>query len=120
VTEEWRRIPNTTYSVSNLGRVQTQLGQILRFDRHHKGYLYVKLHGKKIHVARLVCEVFNGPPPFEGAMVRHLDGSRSNNVPVNLAWGTGKDNADDREKHGNTSRGPVHSLAVRGRLTCVS
>ncbi|MGA0525000.1 hypothetical protein ACO2WH_24370, partial [Escherichia coli] len=31
----------------------------------------------------------------------------------NLEWGTRKENADDRERHGRTSRGEAHSAAIR-------
>ncbi len=31
---------------------------------------------------------------------RHLDGDRSNNAPSNLRWGTRRENALDRKRHG--------------------
>lgn len=37
--------------------------------------------------------------------IRHLDGDKNNNRPGNLAWGTQKENAADRERHGRTARG---------------
>lgn len=50
-----------------------------------------KLYGRiKIH--RAVCEAFHGAPPFEGAVVLHLDEDGCNNVPDNLRWGTQRDN----------------------------
>jgi hypothetical protein len=55
---------------------------------------------KAVYVHRLVCEAFNGPPPFEGALVRHLDGDRLNNLAENLAWGTHADNTADAKRHG--------------------
>ena len=45
--------------------------------------------------------------------VRHLNGNKSDNRAENLAWGTRKENADDRERHGHTSRGARHSAAIR-------
>jgi hypothetical protein len=45
--------------------------------------------------------------------VRHLDGNKDNPHADNLAWGTRKENADDRERHGRTSRGSAHSAAIR-------
>lgn len=48
-----------------------------------------------LYVHQVVCLTFHGPPPFEGALVRHLDNDASNNAAENLAWGTAKDNADD-------------------------
>jgi len=48
-----------------------------------------------IHV--LVCLAWNGPPPFEGALVLHLDDNPGNNKPANLRWGTAKENAAYRD-----------------------
>ena len=48
----------------------------------------------------LVAELFIGPKPFSGAVVRHLDGDPSNNNVSNLAWGTYKENEDDKRRHG--------------------
>lgn len=48
--------------------------------------------GKNYKVARLVCEAFNGPPPFEGAVCMHLDENAANNRADNLSWGTQKEN----------------------------
>jgi hypothetical protein len=56
-----------------------------------------------LHV--LVCKAFNGPPPFSGALVRHLDGDPLNNVASNLAWGTHRENAADARAHGTIARG---------------
>ncbi|MFL1463468.1 HNH endonuclease signature motif containing protein [Roseococcus sp. DSY-14] len=42
-------------------------------------------------VARLVAEAFHGPPPFEGAVVMHLDENAANNRASNLRWGTQKE-----------------------------
>lgn len=49
-----------------------------------------RLGNLKIH--RLVCEAFHGPPPFDGAVVLHLDENGLNNKPENLKWGTQKEN----------------------------
>lgn len=45
---------------------------------------------KKVH--RLVCEAFHGEPPFDGAVVIHIDEDATNNNPSNLRWGTQKEN----------------------------
>lgn len=52
---------------------------------------YGKFFGN-IKVHRAVCEAFHGPPPFEGAVVIHLDEDAHNNRPGNLKWGTQKEN----------------------------
>jgi hypothetical protein len=69
------------------------------------------LPDKTLKVHRLVCEAFNGPAPFEGALVRHLDGDSSNNLPGNLAWGDAFDNAADAVRHGSFDFGERHHKA---------
>lgn len=56
-----------------------------------KRYLYV-LKGKTYKVARLICEAFRGPAPFDGAVCMHVDENSRNNEPTNLQWGTQKEN----------------------------
>lgn len=73
------------------------------------GYLSVSLprDGKRVSVKvhRLVALTFLGPPPSPVHEVRHLNGNQLDNRVSNLAWGTKKDNADDRERHGRTAYG---------------
>ena len=47
---------------------------------------------KTYKVARLICETFNGPPPFPKAICMHIDENAKNNQPNNLKWGTQKEN----------------------------
>jgi hypothetical protein len=81
-------------------------------DRH--GYSRVRLYrdGRRVRkqVHRLVALAFYGEPG-EGEEVRHLDGDRANNRPCNLRWGTGLENAHDRERHGHTARGSRNGAA---------
>jgi hypothetical protein len=49
-----------------------------------------KFGNMKIH--RLVCEAFHGPPPFQRAVVIHIDEDATNNKAENLRWGTQKEN----------------------------
>lgn len=80
------------------------------------GYLRVRLSvgGKRVKVAAhvLVATTLIGPKPSPLHEVRHLNGCRIDNHPTNLRWGTSKENADDREAHGTTSRGDRHAAAV--------
>ena len=62
-------------------------------------------------VYTLVLEAFVGPRP-SGMQCRHLDGNVGNNHLYNLAWGTAKENATDREHHGNTRRGDSHARSI--------
>ena len=68
---------------------------------------------KRFTVHFLVAQAYLPPRPSSGHEVRHLDGNKHNPHVNNLAWGTQKDNADDRERHGRTSRGTKHSAAIR-------
>lgn len=80
------------------------------------GYPSVRLtvDGKRTRLAvhRLVARQFLPPRPSSAHEVRHLDGDKTNNHVSNLAWGTPKENADDRTRHGRTSRGRRHAEAI--------
>ena len=73
------------------------------------GYLRIRVYtengvcGKQVH--RLVCSAFHGPQTNRLHQVRHLNGIKTDNRPKNLAWGTAKENARDRDVHGTTARG---------------
>lgn len=68
---------------------------------------------KRYTVHSLVARLYLGPKPGQYHEVRHLDGDKMNPCAENLAWGTRKENADDRERHGRTSRGEKHSTAIK-------
>lgn len=54
-------------------------------------------------VHQLVLEAFGFPRPSQTHEVRHLNGIPSDNHLENLKWGTPKENAEDRTKHGSLS-----------------
>ena len=91
------------------GKTRGRAYRAMRIKPGQGGYLWVQLQnpGRKRSVHRLVAIVFHGPPPFHGAQVRHLDGNPINNTAENLAWGTAKQNAEDRDAHGRTATGTV-------------
>jgi hypothetical protein len=79
-------------------------------ERIRKGYPIVTLKisvGKRDwrSVHRLVASAWHGLPVGNDQECRHLDGSRDNNIPANLAWGTSKDNAADAIRHGTLGKG---------------
>ena len=92
----------------NTGRSRVCKSKVLK-PNLVKGYWQVGLSvGGELtykYVHQLVCEAFNGPRTGE---TRHLDGNRLNNTPANLRWGTTKENAADRVRHGTSAlpRGP--------------
>lgn len=106
--ELWRRVPSIPeVLVSTRGRfmIIPTVGEMPRGGlRHYSGRArrgqwiekekrYV-LHyrGKNHKLARLVCEAFHGPAPFDRAVCMHLDEDSRNNKPTNLRWGTQKEN----------------------------
>jgi hypothetical protein len=86
-------------------------------DPNDDGYPSVRIlvNGKRRRIAVhiLVAREYLPARPSPSHEVRHLDGNRLNSKADNLAWGTRKENADDRERHGRTSRGNRHSAAIR-------
>lgn len=69
-----------------------------------KGYYTVNLRdgygkGKTTLVHFLVAQAFIGPRP-KGRIIRHLDGNPLNNNVSNLAYGTYKDNENDKHTCG--------------------
>lgn len=91
----------------------------VRTWKNHRGYEMVTLHrGSRrdtVHrcVHQLVLEAFVGLRE-DGQEVRHLNGNRSDNRLENLAWGTKKENAADRVRHGTNGIGERNPFA---RLT---
>ena len=81
----------------------------------HGGYLYVSISTNKkqrsipIHVLLLDAFIGARPPNSEG---RHLDGKPLNNNLSNLAYGSKRQNAEDRIRCGNHTIGVKHGRAL--------
>lgn len=105
--EEWRDVPGFPCRTSNFGRIMVPGG--FKVQRPSQGYpcviLYIDRKPRKVAVHRLVALAWKDPPPTEQHQVRHLDGTRFNNVPENLEWGTVAENAEDRRRHGRNRGG---------------
>jgi hypothetical protein len=122
MTEQWKIAAGTDrqYEVSDLGSVRRRDGLMLTpsVPRNAREYPAVMLRysgqRRRVAVHRLVALNFVGLPPFAGAQVRHLDGNHLNARADNLAWGSAKDNADDREQHGRTAKGPRPNRRGKG------
>lgn len=117
---EWRDIPGWVgyYQASDEGRVRSVdrvvvsrvgvhrplRGMELKPKTDRRGYFQVALarNGacKSIRVHQLVALAFLGEAPFVGAVIRHLDGSKSNNAASNLKWGSQSENEIDAVEHG--------------------
>lgn len=89
------------YSASDDGRIWS-VERRLWMKPHISagGYFIVGVSGKQEHVHALVCSAFHCPRP-DGLQTRHLNGCPRDNRASNLAWGTNKENAQDRARHGN-------------------
>jgi hypothetical protein len=106
---EWRAVPGwEKYEVSDLGHVRRD-GRIMRPWKTKAGRWQIALsknnEQKAFNIYRLVALAFLGPPPFEGAVVAHIDDNLENNAVCNLRWSTHKENCADRDRNGRTARG---------------
>lgn len=122
MSEQWRPIPSLPdYEVSDQGRVLTRKGapRIRKASANVvNGYLYVTLRGpsgERItrHVHRLVLLAFVGPKP-DDMESRHLNGNRTDNRLVNLAYGTRSENMRDKARHGTRNGPPPSRFCRRG------
>jgi len=132
MTEEiWKDVPSVTgMMASSLGRIKAKP----RFGIMPNGSMRVyqgkawfgawagtrytmRYHGKTYRVARLVCEAFHGAHPSEKPVCMHLDENARNNNPLNLAWGTQKENLNApgfiKYCHGRTG---AKNPAIKGKL----
>ncbi len=74
------------------------------------GYLFITRPKKLVHAVVLTAWVCPRPAGMEA---RHLDGNKLNNSVSNLAWGTMRENADDKKLHGKSKGSKNH----RAKLT---
>lgn len=133
--EEWREMPSLPeYEASSLGRIRRvphtapmprggertyggkPWGGVWSEDR-----FIFSFRGKTYRVARMVCEAFHGTAPSPDHVAMHLDEDASNNRPVNLAWGTQRENLNApgflnycRGRIGFLSPGWIHTLRKEG------
>jgi hypothetical protein len=93
----------------------------LKQEPNGHGYARVRLtvDGKRTSrlVHALVAAAFLPVRPSPERQIRHINGDRMDPRAENLAWGTAKDNAADREAHGTTARGERNGFS---KLTGVS
>lgn len=102
------------YDVSNLGRVRSWaqrgrlswrprrrlIARVLKTPADGNGYRIVTIGKRTRKVHLLVLAAFVGPLPAAGQMGRHLDGNSLNCRLENLAYGSSRENAADRVRHG--------------------
>lgn len=112
---------DTDYYITDTGEVYSNKSNSkrkLKMFTGKDGYLCVNIcHNgtrRQIKVHRLVAEQYLPEQPSIQHEIRHLDGNPQNNHYINLQWGTRKENADDKERHGRMPRGERH---YRAKLT---
>lgn len=82
------------FSVSELKTFEDEDGYI-RTNAYKKG----KLKRPAVHV--WLAKAYLPPGDKDQTLVRHLDGNKKNLDLTNLAWGTPKQNGEDKAKHGS-------------------
>lgn len=102
------------YEVSNYGNVRSwnngrwgkrDYPKILKQILNTFGYPVVGIDQKSFRVHRIVLETFGQPQPTPKHECCHNDGTRTNSHIDNLRWGTRKENAADKNKHGTMING---------------
>lgn len=122
-----RRIPSFPgYEVTNKGDIYSltkwrgftsrKMIQTPNADGYPSVRIIVDGKRKRISTHRLVAAAFLQERPSPQHEICHKDGNKLNNEVSNLRWGTRKDNANDREHHGRTSRGDSHSVAIKAAI----
>ncbi|CAK0865450.1 unnamed protein product [Prorocentrum cordatum] len=103
--------------VSSHGRVCSRRGAVHWGSSTAAGYRTTSIGGRCVGVHRLVARAFLGPPPFQGALVNHVDSDRSNNHVNNLEYVTiSENNQHSWNCNAHRSRENISlSKAVRGR-----
>jgi len=121
IGEVWKPVPGYPgYHVSNKGRVKSDLRRgvdhaVLLLQIPCRDYLRVSLmyteDGKrkfrKEYIHKLVLLAFCGPAK-PNQVCRHIDGNPHNNAFNNLKWGTQRENAEDKRRHGTLRKGDSH------------
>jgi hypothetical protein len=80
--EEWKRIDDTDYFVSNMGRVKKEVFLKPHFDSN---LILVRVEQSKASLARLVLTLFDGQKD-RSYQVGYIDGDRTNCRLDNLFW----------------------------------
>ena len=131
--DDAKRIPGTkAYWVTPNGEVYSSHGsarhddrvKLLRPGKRAGGYRscyirFAETGRRNCSVHLLVALAFLPPQPSPKHQIRHLDGDPANNSVSNLRWGTLRENAQDRDRHGRTRRGETSPLAKITEATAI-
>lgn len=92
------------YFADSEGQIRRSDGSIVKARLRSVGYYSVF----GLNVYRLVALAFHGEPPPGKNLVRHLNGLKTDNRPVNLQWGDKRENSDDAIRLGEKCMGEAH------------
>jgi hypothetical protein len=116
--EEWEIIQDLpAFEVSSRGRVRRiSDGWMPKLARMPSGHLSLEIRTKpgsryRHPVHRVMAMAFIGPPPFDGAVCRHLNDIPDDNRLDNLAWGSRRDNSMDAIANGRIKLGEDRHLS---------
>ena len=94
--EIFKDVGDTGFKISNLGRIKSKYGRVLKMRDTGTGYLGVRVlvngEKNKFKAHREVAKAFI-PNPSNKPQVNHIDGNKQNNCVDNLEWTTVSENA---------------------------
>lgn len=113
--ENWVKIHEKGYYASDLGRIKSPRGKILRPYKDSKGYLRIDLPNKRVKVHRIIASHFMQNPD-NLPQVNHKDTDKTNNAASNLEWCTNAENMAHAVKNGALAnrkiRGGNNGMAI--------
>lgn len=109
----WEPVPGFQgYFVSTHGQVASRRRggwHVLNPWKTADGYMQANLGGRKLYVHRLMAMTFISDPPFEDAVVDHIDERRDHNDLSNLRWLRRADNVREAARNRAVRRAEIAS-----------